>query len=217
MTTTHAARRRFLKIGSWRRYLVWCVAATGLGCESGSPTSDVPAPPRPEAEVASERFSKVVDEVRRRLKRSSQSRPVNAGGPLIEWETTVTDELMPPPSEGLAWRGAITIATKSSVTVIAAPKAKEEDRSDGPATPPDDDLRDEGDSPSEAELEAALEELVAPAVVAARPETPVMQVIDDDDVTVYKLIFEDRRWRLTTPLDEETEIGLIFRIALDCQ
>ncbi|MEM1305336.1 MAG: hypothetical protein AAGG46_10595 [Planctomycetota bacterium] len=188
-----------------------------LGCGSGSTPDPKPAPPRPEAEVAPERFAKVVDEIRRRLKPSSQSPPVNVGGPLIAWKTTVSEELIPPPSEGLAWRGEITVATKSSVTVISAPQADDEDEVANDSRSTSDALFDSIETRSESEIEAALDELSASAGAASQSRTPVMQVIDDDEINVYKLIFEDRRWRLTTPLDEETEIGLIFRIALRSQ
>lgn len=189
-----------------------------VGCnETAEPTGPVILT---EEELATSSFERIVAEINRKLDREKGKMISEPGGPTAVWTTTVTEELIRPLSEGLAWRAKITVVSKNKVTVISLP----EDEDEGEKTAKKksslstDDLLGDAADQVPGEFEGVFDELSQASSEPRRSSGVSVHDLDGDKRQSYKLIFEDGRWRLTTPLeDDKNPMYWIFRVALKAQ
>ena len=186
--------------------LTVAVVMAVVGCESSGPAEaesrPAPAPPTPEEQFANI-FSTLKQKVEDPAIRGGSAEPnfgSDPGMPVTDWTTTVSHEMLPV-EEGKPRRAVITIATKSTITVVLAPH-EADDQDQGRAGKLGDDLPA---IKGPAIKGIPLESLRAPGVGTQRLGGSSIKTLPDEQKTRLGFEHRDGEWVLVTPIDAEEE------------
>lgn len=164
------------------------------GCD-GVGSVDSPAPPPPP--TPAERFERFLTTLKRKvqdpsLRASSAAADYGAepGTPVTDWATTIEHDYQPSTGDQPP-RAAVTLVTKSTVTMVL-PKRESESDSDGKGR-----SRDSGKSDGAGELGA----IVSPAPSPSRLPASSIQTLPNEQKTRLELEYRGDAWVLLTELD----------------
>ena len=188
--------------------MVLCAAAWSVGCDSSPAVDRQPqAPPPPP--TAEERFTTIVESLKRRVENRSltASDTIGAyngkpGTPITDATVRVSHELLPESDDGEPRRAVVCFETKSKVTVVL-PQADESEKAGAERRR----SREIDEMQEDLAGVADLDSLVVPSTkgLTSPLNSPVHELDQGEESRCFEMEFRDGRWELLTELDRENE------------
>ena len=175
-----------------RLFVALVLTAVGCSSDNSEPARMAPQPPS-----AKERFESLVAELKRQY-----DLPVNnvvgaetLAAAVTSAKTEIQHELFTPDQEGAKLRGVVTIATKSTTTVVV-PRDEEEDKETS---------GDSGDSDNTTASGAATDSLRQGANPMQGLTNSPIKKIETENKRELEFEFSEDKWVLLTEIDQDKE------------
>ena len=114
-------------------------------------------------------------------------------GPVAQWKTSVTHQVLPPTADGAPRRAKLRITTTSTVTMVLPRKSK------------DDDEQEEEDAESSERANESQNDQRTPNKPGLMVADSPIKKLPSEQVSDYEFEFRDGRWVLLTEIDREKE------------